>query len=306
MKQFLGIEIGGTKLQIVRGSGEFIHSRWKHSVDREAGAGGIRAAIAKGIRELTRDSPVDGIGVGFGGPVNWRTGTICKSHQIEGWSEFRISEWISAQSGVPVVVDNDANVAALAEATVGAGKTANPVFYMTLGSGVGGGLVVDRKIYHGSMPGEAEVGHLRLEKSGTTVESRCSGWALDREVRNAAEQHPGSELARLSAGVAGSETKCLAEAIGAADPRANEIFRELCDNLAFGLSHVVHLFHPEVIVIGGGVSHIGEPLRSGVAKALSGFTMAAFAPGPRIELTALREDAVPVGAVLLAEGAGSR
>jgi glucokinase len=86
---------------------------------------------------------------------------------------------------VPVQVDNDANTAALAEGVRGAGKHSNPVFYVTLGSGVGGGLAVNGAIFHGAIPGEAEIGHVRLDKSGTIVEKRCSGWAVDRRIREA-------------------------------------------------------------------------------------------------------------------------
>jgi glucokinase len=306
VKQFLGIEIGGTKLQIVRGNGQSIHECWKYSVDRTAGANGIRHAIENGLRDLTRNQKIDAVGIGFGGPVNWRTGSICKSHQIEGWSGFNISEWISARTSAPVTVDNDANVAALGEALLGAGMGFDPVFYVTLGSGVGGGLIADGTIYHGASPGEAEIGHIRLDTTGTTLESQCSGWAVDRAIRAAADQNPGSALARLARAVADCEAKCLGEALRVHAPEAEQILRGLCENLAFGLSHVVHLFHPQVIILGGGLSSVGEPLRSGVTKALSGFVMEAFSPGPRIEIAALKEDAVPLGALLLAERNSSR
>ena len=94
----------------------------------------------------------------------------------------------------------------------------------------------------------------------------------------------------------------LPVALKAGDLAAQSILREIIEDLAFGLSHVVHLFHPEVIVLGGGLSGLGEPLRGGVEQTLPGFIMEAFRPGPRIALAALGEDAVPVGALLLAGG----
>src|SRR5437867_2964353 len=84
---------------------------------------------------------------------------------------------------IQVTVDNDANIGALGEAVRGAGVGKNPVFYVTLGSGVGGGLVVDGSIYHGATPGEAEIGHVRLDRTGLRVEERCSGWAVDEKIR---------------------------------------------------------------------------------------------------------------------------
>jgi glucokinase len=199
-------------------------------------------------------------------------------------------------------VDNDANVAALGEAMRGAGVGANPVFYVTLGSGVGGGLVVDGKIYHGAKPGEAEIGHVRLDRLGTIVEARCSGWAVDARIRELKLKEPGCLLARLTGQTVGGEAKYLAAAWQQGDAAARRLLQETAEDLAFGLSHVVHLFHPEIIIVGGGLSGVGEPLRASVESALRPFTMEAFALGPRIALAALGEDAVPTGALELAQG----
>lgn len=299
---FLGIEIGGTKLQIVVGDGSAkILRTHRFSVDRNSGAAGIRreiettlAKILPGVQSLVA------IGVGFGGPVDWRSGKICRSHQIEGWSGFDLAGWLKALTNAPVFVENDANVAALGEAIHGAGKDANPVFYVTLGSGVGGGLVVDGKIYHGATPGEAEIGHVRLDRDGTIVESRCSGWAVDAKIRGLKSRHPASVLSKMMGENPGGEARHLAAALEQKDAVAQDILRETAEDLAFGLSHVVHLFHPEIIVIGGGLANVGEPLRAAVASSLQKFIMEAFAPGPRVCLTTLCENAVPVGALELA------
>jgi glucokinase len=207
--------------------------------------------------------------------------------------------WLGELAGAPVVVDNDANVAALGEALCGAGVGFSPVFYVTLGSGVGGGLVADGKIYHGAKPGEAEIGHVRLDRKGTIVEARCSGWAVDARIRELKAKEPGSLLARLAGQGVGGEAKHLAAAWQQGDAAARRLLRETTEDLAFGLSHVVHLFHPEIIILGGGLSGVGEPLRTSVESALRQFMMEAFAPGPRIALAALGEDAVPVGALKL-------
>jgi len=197
-------------------------------------------------------------------------------------------------------VDNDANVAAMGEALRGAGVGLNPVCYVTLGSGVGGGLVTEGRIYHGAIPGEAEIGHLRLDRQGMTVESRCSGWAVDARIRALKVTEPASVLARLAVNESRGEARHLTAALGQGDAAALHILGEIGEDLALGLSHVVHLFHPQAIIIGGGLSAVGEPLRAAVAAALPGFTMEAFQPGPEIRLAALGEDSVPVGALLLA------
>jgi glucokinase len=302
---FLGIEIGGTKLQLVLGDGSArIRERLRLSVDPAQGGSGIRDQINRALPKLVRGRKISAVGVGFGGPVDWRTGQIARSHQIEGWSGFDLTGWLRRLADAPVFVDNDANVAALAEAMRGAGVGHNPVFYVTLGSGVGGGLVVDGKIYHGARPGEAEVGHLRLDRRGTILESRCSGWAVDKNIRRLARRQPRSLLARLVGNSAGGEARHLAAALRRGDGSALEILTETANDLAFGLSHVVHLFHPAVIVLGGGLSRVGEQLRRAVAQALPPLVMKVFRPVPRVLLAQLGEDAVPVGALLLACSVG--
>ena len=129
-------------------------------------------------------------------------------------------------------------------------------------------MIVDGAIYHGASPGEAEIGHVRLDRDGTIVEHRCSGWAVDGRVRAAVAASPGGALARLVATSPGGEARHLAPALAVGDPLAARIVEETAGDLAFGLSHAMHLFHPDVIVLGGGLSGLGEPLRAAVAALL--------------------------------------
>lgn len=298
---FLGIEIGGTKLQIVTGDASArIFGRHRFAVEPALGAAGIRRQLEEALKQIVATTKPAALGVGFGGPVEWRSGKICRSHQIEGWSEFDLGGWLRKLVGAPVFVDNDANVAALGEALHGAGAGANPVFYVTLGSGVGGGLVLDGHIYHGAIPGEAEIGHVRLDRHGTIVESRCSGWAVDAKIRALRKTDPTSLLCKLAGEKFGGEAAHLAAALRQNDAAARRILKETAEDLAFGLSHVVHLFHPEVIIIGGGLAGVGEPLRDAVAMALRSFIMEVYLPGPKSCFAALAEDAVPVGALQMA------
>src|SRR5947209_2710125 len=112
MRAYLGIEIGGTKLQLVTGdTGGKIIARRKFAVEPAKAAEGIRRQIEQGIQELARGENAKSVGVGFGGPVDWKAGKICRSHQIEGWSDFEMGKWLEKLLGAPVLLDNDANVA---------------------------------------------------------------------------------------------------------------------------------------------------------------------------------------------------
>lgn len=302
---YLGIEIGGTKLQFIIGDKSLeIRERRRLDVDRTKGGAGIREQMQEVIPELLRVWQPAAIGVGFGGPVDWKTGRIVRSHQIEGWSGFELGAWLHALTGTPVRVDNDANMGALGESVRGAGIGFNPVFYITLGSGVGGGLVVDGRIYHGAQPGESEIGHVRLDRNGTLVEARCSGWAVDQKIRQLKSSGSTSLLSESTGNAIGGEAKHLGRALQGNDATARRILDETAEDLAFALSHVTHLFHPEVIVLGGGLSLVGEPLRTAIAKALPRFLMEVFEGGPQIALAKLGEDAVPVGCLVAASQLG--
>ena len=296
----LGIEIGGTKQQIIAGDNQGnIVDRCRFGMEPNAHASDIQKRITEELPKLITAHQPERIGVGFGGPVDIAQGKVATSHQIEGWSGFPLRDWLHDLSGLPVVIENDANSAALAEAVRGAGRGLNPAFYMNMGSGVGGGLIINGKIYHGTAPGEVEFGHLRLDPDGTTVEDRCSGWAVDNAIRDAAKNNPDCPLAQLLGKETGGEAKYLAESLAQDDPVAQDILDTLTHDLAFALSHVTHLFHPQVIILGGGLSLVGVPLRKGIENRLPQFLMETYGNGPEIKLAELIEEAVPVGALLL-------
>ena len=300
MRTFLGIEIGGTKLQLVVGNDQArILDRFRFDVDPDRGADGIKKQILQGLDKISLHS-VSAIGIGFGGPVDHATGKILTSYQIKGWGDFVLQEWLEKLTRIPVWIDNDANVAALGESLHGAGKNTPVVFYVTMGSGVGAGVVVNKRIYHGAKNSEAEFGHIRLDKSGRTVESSCSGWAVDEKIRAHTRLQPQSLLAKLTKDFNRGEARVLPAAIEKGDDVSLKILHDTVDDLAFGLSHVVHLVNPHTIILGGGLALIGEPLRAAVEQKLPGYLMDVLRPGPTIQLSALKEDVVPIGALALA------
>lgn len=300
MRTFLGIEIGGTKLQLVLGDEHArILERFRFLVDPSQGAKGIQKQIKQALDKTMLHS-VGAIGIGFGGPVDHKTGRILTSYQVHGWGDFVLQEWLESLTGIPVWIDNDANVAALGEALHGAGKDSDQVFYVTMGSGVGGGLVVGKQIYHGARSTEVEFGHIRLDRNGRTVESCCSGWAVDEKIRTLTRSHPDSLLGQLTQGLTRGEARVLVSALEKQDKAAFQILEQTADDFAFGLSHAVHLLNPQTVILGGGLALIGEPYRRLIADRLPHYLMDVLRPGPAVRLSSLKEDAVPVGALSLA------
>src|SRR5260221_8966005 len=147
----LGIEIGGTKLQLGVGAGDGspLVALDRHTVEREGGAVSILARIESATAALLNRYPVKRIGIGFGGPVDSAAGRLVRSHQIEGWQDFPLADWFQRTFGVQAKLGNDCDVAGLAEARFGAGRGRRVVFYMTIGSGIGGGVVIDGPIFPG-------------------------------------------------------------------------------------------------------------------------------------------------------------
>ncbi len=309
---FLGIEIGGTKLQLGVGAGDgVLAGLWRGSVDVAAGPEGIRRQITTTVPELLAQSGVErsrlkGVGIGFGGPVDDATRTIIKSHQIDGWDHFPLADWIADMLGLPAVLGNDADVAGLGEALHGAGKGLSPIFYVTIGSGIGGGFISNGEIYRGCGKGAAEIGHLLLVRGDQvgTLESFASGWGIqDRTRRVMVEQAPipttlwslcGGEPEQLTA-------PWIAYAAEQGDEFATERLHAAWDCLAEAICHVIALLCPRRIVIGGGVSLIGEdllfrPLRRLVAERV----FKPFAECYDIVPAALGEEVVVHGALALA------
>lgn len=266
---YLGIEIGGSKLQLGIGTGA---GDLRHLVRLPADAGGGAAAIRRqtqeGMHLLLRQSGVSakelqGGAIGFGGPVDDSSGSVLTSHQVAGWADFPLADWATQALGIPMLLANDADVAGLAEATAGAGKGLSPLFYITVGSGIGGALILDGHIYRGTGRGAAEIGHLwteyRLDPwdpgSWCDLEAIASGWGLEK-------------AAALALGVS---TRLPDVVQRVADPRVQAVLQRGIRALALGISHVIALVCPRRIVIGGGVSLLGEelffaPLRQAVQQ----------------------------------------
>src|SRR5437868_6512107 len=181
---YLGIEIGGTKLQlgVGDGSGGEFAAMVRHDIDARRGARGILEQIESAATGLIQRYDVRQVGFGFGGPVDSDAGVVTKSHQVAGWESFPLARWCRESLGKPAVIGNDCDCAALAEARHGAGRGAKIVLYVTVGTGIGGGLVVNGHLLGHGRPASFEIGHLRpglnADRAEMTVESLAAGPAI--------------------------------------------------------------------------------------------------------------------------------
>lgn len=305
----LGIEIGGTKLQVGVGNkaGE-LFALARAQVNAEQGAAGIRARLLSLVDEAIQQanshwSQIERIGIGFGGPFDSERNVTLRSFQIEGWDHFPLKEWAEAQWQRPVVIGNDAATAGLAEAKLGAGRGVRRVFYMTIGSGIGGGWIVDGQIDRGQGLGAAEVGHMLVpHPSGNgfeELELLCSGWSVGRRAREVSLTKSGRMVA-LAGALSKIDAKIVYAAAAEGDSQALEILDSTCRTLAIALNNVVVMLHPQRIVIGGGVGQMGPLFWDKLSSNFARIAFIPFAPTVEIVPSHFGEQVVVIGALCLA------
>lgn len=312
---YLGIEIGGTKLQLGVGAGTkaglaFLERR---EVDAAGGAEGIRAQIVEVGSRLLQSHAVRAIGLGFGGPVDAASGHTITSFQIAGWDNFPLADWARDTFGRPAFLENDSNLAGLAEARWGAGKGYHVVLYSNAGSGIGGALVVGGRLYLGGAGRSVtEIGHLRPGPQAVfaekTVESVASGWGIARQaagrLRHASrrEDADAAELLRECDSDPERLTgKSVVAAAVAGNRLAGEVWRQALDTYGWALAQAVTLLAPNVVVLGGGLAQVGEehfltPLRQRIET----FVIPSLAGSYRVVSARLGEEVVVHGAITLA------
>ena len=329
---FLGIEIGGTKLQLGVGRGDRAHFEAieRYDVAPERGAEGILQQIHVSVQGLMQRFDIRRVGVGFGGPVDGTTGRVITSHQIDGWTGLALVDWVQDKLQLPAVLGNDCDCAALAEARYGAGRGHRTVFYITVGTGVGGGLVIDQRVHGTDRPAAAEIGHLRpgllAYDSKATVESLASGWGIAATARACLLDAPERLQDRLlpngrpalnevdrrdltdrcHGNPESLSTLMVGQAAAAGNNGARAILSTGTDALGWAVAQMMALVDPDIVVIGGGVSLMGDelfldPIREAVSRYLfPPLAGACCVTGPQ-----LGEEVVVHGAVALgAQGQG--
>ncbi len=314
--KIVGVEIGGTKLQATLADMDSLEAicSLRETIVPAKGAEGIRHQLEAMIHSFQAEHEIDAMGIGFGGPLDAKTGIITKSHQVDGWDEFPLAYWCRDQFGVPTVIRNDCDTAALAEATLGAGKDRQSSFYVTVGSGIGGGYVVDGKLIGTSRPAFAEIGHLRPgvlhSEADNTVEAEASGFGITSQVRHLLENTPAEDQADdywqlvnvCDGNLEALTTKHIADAAESGNGIAKAVLHDAVETLGWAIGQMLTLMAPEVVIIGGGVSMMPEelflkPLRENVAA----YVFPPLAGCYEIVRAELGEAVVVHGALLLAK-----
>ena len=307
-----GIDLGGTtvKLAFFDQEGQMLH-KWEIPTDTSENGKRILPDIAAAVlghleAQQIPKNQVMGIGIAVPGPV-LSDGTVNQCINL-GWGVFNIQTTLSALTGLPVKAGNDANVAALGEYFQGGGKGYDSMVMVTLGTGVGGGVVLGGKVFSGSHGVATEIGHMVTVDGGEMCtcgnrgcwERYTSATAIIREGRKFAAAHPESALYKKVGGDLDKiEARTVIDLAKENDPDCMQLFENYVYHLAVGLATLVNVYDPEVIAIGGGVSHAGEFLLNKVNEILPKLIFCKNMPYARIELARMGNDAGIIGAAML-------
>jgi len=279
-KYALGVDIGGTniKLGIVSETGDIIFSTMLPT-NREDGPDEVMFQLKKGIKETISQNELDiiGIGIGAAGSVSSEKGTVSNPPNIPGWGVVNVVDIIKKEFNLPICIDNDANAAAIGEMLYGAGKEFNSFALVTLGTGVGGGLILNRKIYQGDFGAAGEIGHISIDYNGRLcncgskgcVEAYVGNHYLVDIVKEELPEHQDSIILKLINNNTDLLTpKIICEAAVDGDEYALFIIERTGFYVGSALSSVSNLLDIDTFIIGGGVSAFGQPLLNSIKKTL--------------------------------------
>lgn len=280
----LGVDVGGTKVAVglVDHNGKILTQGRKPMVANGTAEAGLQA-VADAIDSLASSVPggIHSIGICAPGPLDPKSGVVLNPPNLPCWQNFPLAEKIRSRYQVPVRVDNDANAAALAETRWGAARGFRYVFYATIGTGIGTGIVFDGRIYHGNTGAAGEGGHVSIDYRGPVcncgkrgcIEILAAGPAIGARARTRLSSKPSRSLIlELAKGdVSAVTSELVGKAYTAGDPLAREILQETVEVLTPWLGNIVDLLDPDVLVMGGGVAAMLEPFFDEIKKRLPGW-----------------------------------
>lgn len=286
--------------------------RYRTQVGESKNSRNILEAVKQGIPTVVNKASemgltVERIGWGFGGPVITEKGIVIGNPIVSGWDMFPLSKYIEDHYGIPTSVFNDTNAATWGEYCCGAGRGTDIFFYTNIGTGIGGGIVINGKLYDGQGRGAAEFGQQWIGDpwggnpyGSEKLENICSGTAMEKRMHTIAIPSDSLLMQLCDGDQKKLNCRMLGEAVVKNDPFAVAFFDRMMQILSMGLANVVSFYSPQKLAIGGGVSLIGEPVISRLRKYIHQYTFINSTDAYEVVLNELGEDVVLVGAMLLA------
>lgn len=312
--KLLGIDLGGTttKFAIMKPQGE-IQQRWSIQTDVLNDGNNIIPNIIDSINhhlQLYQMSAkqFQGIGIGTPGSVDYQTGTVDSAFNLNWDRPMALKEQIELHTNIPVQVENDANVAALGERWLGAGKNSDNVAFVTLGTGVGGGIIINGQIIHGQGGSAGEIGHMTINPQGYRctcgkkgcLETVASATGIVHVAHDYAQEYAGDSELKASLDNGDDLTaKDVFDLAKQNDPLALKVTSAVCDQLGLALSIVAVTINPQYIIIGGGVSNAGDFLLQRVQESYNRYVFSSVKKTTTLTLATLGNEAGVIGAASL-------
>lgn len=312
-----GIDIGGTKVAIALAArdGKVLATR-RLPMQNENGPFSMFAGVSLALTEMLAENgaSLDAIGVGSPAPLDVEKGLILSPSNLQDWDRFPVVRVLQDRFSVPILLDNDANAAALGEYCSGGGRGYKDIIYITFSTGIGAGIILNGEIYHGVSTGAGEIGHMIVQPDGVLcncgsvgcLETICSGTHIVRRMRERLAGGEPTVIRDLASEESGISPEILIEAVRCNDPLAIEIWDETCRYLAIGIANAITLLAPEVVIIGGGIASVGELLFNPLHELLPKYVSMIPADKINVVSASLGTDSGLYGAVVLATKALSQ
>lgn len=308
----VGVDIGGTTVKIgfISLNGDF-NQKWEVDTDTSNGGANILKNIWDSIVEKAASfsieiSEIAGIGIGAPGFIDGEKGYVFDAVNI-GWKEYPLAAELSKLSGLPVFLENDANIAVLGENWLGAGENADNVIAITLGTGVGGGIITNGKIVNGVNGTAGEIGHITVEPDGYQcncgrkgcLETIASATGIARQAMKIIEKKPASKLAEIYNVTQKITSKDIFELAKSGDADSKQIIEHTADIIGLTIANLAMTLNPSKILIGGGVSKAGEQLLQPIKNAFTKYALPRVSEACEIRIAELGNDAGMIGAAYL-------
>ena len=309
----IGIDIGGTSIKgaIVTDKGEVL-TRFAMDVDKnspgEVEVNKFCDVMLKAIKEYDPNIKLEGVGIGMPGILDMDKGVVITSPNLTEWNSLPLGQLISKRTGLPVYLNNDANVAALGEARFGSGKEFSDMIMLTLGTGVGGGIVINNRLYDGNMHMGAELGHMVLRVGGRQCgcgrkgcfEAYASATGLIMDTKEEMEACPDSLMHQVAKEEGKVNAKVAFKADRLGDKAAHRVVLRYVQDLSEGILNYCNIFRPEVVVLSGGVANEGDYLFDMVRSYIESYHYGMKgSPKVEIRVASLGYDSGKIGAACL-------